>query len=53
MRFHKDLDHSDRSIDYMFIEEGIIMVIHGENAPLVKTRKKFICKKQDYFGKYS
>tara|TARA_B100000242_G_C43002342_1_gene465691 strand:+ start:75 stop:272 length:198 start_codon:yes stop_codon:yes gene_type:complete len=40
MRFHKDLDHSDRSIDYMFIEEGIIMVIHGENAPLVKTRKK-------------
>jgi hypothetical protein len=24
----------------MFIEEGIIMGIHGENAPLMKTRKK-------------
>ena len=24
----------------MFIEEGIIMVIHGENPQLMKTRKK-------------
>ena len=24
----------------MFIEEGIIMRIHGENPPLMKTRKK-------------
>ena len=40
MRFHKDKDHSDKSIDYMFIEEGIIMGIHGENPPLMKTRKK-------------
>ena len=40
MRFYKDNDHSDKSIDYMFIEEGIIMGIHGENAPLMKTRKK-------------
>jgi len=40
MRFYKDIDHSDKSIDYMFIEEGIIMGIHGENAPLMKTRKK-------------
>ena len=38
MRFYKD--HSDKSIDYMFIEEGIIMGIHGENPPLMKTRKK-------------
>ena len=29
MRFYKDKDHSDKSIDYMFIEEGIIMGIHG------------------------
>ena len=40
MRFYKDKDHSYKSIDYMFIEEGIIMVIHGENPPLMKTRKK-------------
>ncbi len=38
MRFYKD--YSDKSIAYMFIEEGIIMGIHGENPPLMKTRKK-------------
>ena len=37
MRFYKD---RDKSIDHMFIEEGIIMGIHGENPPLMKTRKK-------------
>ena len=26
----------------MFIEEGIIMGIHGENPPLKKTRKKIV-----------
>ena len=26
----------------MLIEEGIIMGIHGENAPLMKTRKKIV-----------
>ena len=40
MRFYKDRDNSDKCIDYMFIEEGIIMGIHGENPPLMKTRKK-------------
>ena len=40
MRFYKDRDYSDKSIDYIFIEEGIIMGIHGENPPLMKTRKK-------------
>ena len=40
MRFYKDKDHSHKSIDYMFIEEGINMGIHGENPPLMKTRKK-------------
>ena len=38
MRFCKDRDYSDKSIDYMLIEEGIIMGIHGENPPLMKTR---------------
>ena len=42
MRFYKDKEHSDKSIAYMFIEEGIIMGIHGENPPLMKTRKKIV-----------
>ena len=45
MRFYKDKDHSGKSIDYMFIEEGIIMGIHGENPPLMKTRKKIVIEK--------
>ena len=40
MRFYKDKGHYDKSITYMFIEEGIIMGIHRENPPLMKTRKK-------------
>ena len=42
MRFYKDKDHSHKSIDYMFIEEGIIMGSHGENPQLMKTRKKIV-----------
>ena len=40
LRFSKDKEHSEKSNTYMFIEEGIIMGIHGENPPLMKTRKK-------------
>ena len=40
MHFYKDKEHSDQSIAYMFIEEGIIMGMHVENHPLMKTRKK-------------
>jgi len=39
MRFYKEKKHSDKSIAYVFKEE-IIMGIHGENPPLMKTRKK-------------
>ena len=42
MCFYKDRDNSDKSIDYIVIEEGIIMGIHGENPPLMKTRKKIV-----------
>ena len=44
IRFYKDIDQSEKSIAYMFIEEGIIMGIHGENPPLMKTRKKIFVK---------
>jgi len=36
---YKDYEYFDKSITYMFIEKGIIMGIHGENLPLIKTRK--------------
>ena len=42
IRFYKDKEYSDKSIAYMFIEEGIIMGIHGENPPLMKNRKKIV-----------
>ena len=42
MRFYIDKEHSDKSTAYMFIEEGIIMGIYGENPPLMKTRKKIV-----------
>ncbi len=44
MRFNTYKEHSDKSIDYIFIEEGIIMGIHGENPPLMKNRKKILIK---------
>ena len=40
IRFSKDRENPEKSFAYMFIEEGIIMGIHGENPPLMKTRKK-------------
>ena len=42
MRFYRDKENSDISADYMFIEEGIIMGFHGENPPLMKTRKEIV-----------
>ena len=51
MRFYKDKVHPDRIIAYMFIKEGILMGIHGENPALIKTRKKYLSMKQYYYGK--
>ena len=42
IRFCSDKKKSDKSISYMFIEEGIIMGIHGENPPLKKITKKIV-----------
>ena len=33
-------ENKDVLIGYMFIEEGIVMGIHGENPPLMKTRRE-------------
>ena len=51
MRFYKGKDFSNKSTAYMFIEEGIIMGIHGENPPFMKTRKKILIKEARYYGK--
>ena len=39
IRFYKKKDKKDL-IENMFIEEGIVMGSHGENPPLMKTRKE-------------
>ena len=51
MRFYKDKKHPDKSISYIFIEEGIIMGIRGENPPLMKTRKKIVIEEARLFWK--
>ena len=38
--FYKKKENKDDFIEYMFIEEGIVMGMHGENPPLMKTRKE-------------
>ena len=48
MLFYKDKEHSDKSIAYLFIREGIIMGIYGENPLLMKSIKKLFLNKQDY-----
>ena len=40
IRFYKKNENEEDLIKYMFIEEGIVMGSHGENQPLMKTRKK-------------
>ena len=40
VRFYKKNKHKKDLIEYMFIEEGIVMGSHGENPPLIKTRKE-------------
>ena len=40
IRFYKKKENKENLIEYIFIEEGIIMGSHGENPPLMKTRKE-------------
>ena len=42
IRFYKDKEYSDKSITYMFIEEGIIMGIHGEKSFINENYKKIV-----------
>ena len=40
IRFYKKNENEEDLIECMFIEEGIVMGSHGENPPLMKTRKE-------------
>ena len=40
IRFYEKNKNKKDLIEYMFIEEGIAMGIHGENPPLMKTRRE-------------
>ena len=40
IRFYKKKENKKDLIEFMFIEEGIVMGSHGENPPLMKTRKE-------------
>ena len=40
IRFYKKNENKEDLIKSMFIEEGIVMGSHGENPPLMKTRKE-------------
>ena len=44
IRFYKNNENNEDLIESIFIEEGIIMGIHGENPPLMKTRKEMKIK---------
>ncbi len=51
MRFYKDYGNEDKYIDDMLVEEGIIMGIYGDKAPLMKTRKKMNIEEARLFWK--
>ena len=40
IRFYKKNENKEHLIKSMFIEEGIVMGSHGENPPLMKTRRE-------------
>ena len=51
IRFYKKKVNKEDLIEYMFIEEGIVMGIHGENPPLMKTRKQMKIEEARLFWK--
>ena len=39
VRFYKKNDKKEEFIELIFIEEGIVMGMHGEEPPLMQTRR--------------
>ena len=38
--FTKNIKKKDKKIEFMFIETGIVMGVHGDKPPLMKNRQK-------------
>ena len=51
IRFYKKKENKKDLIEFIFIEEGIVMGSHGENPPLMKTRKEMMIKDARLFLK--
>ena len=49
--FYKKNKNNDDLIEYMFIEEGIVMGSHGESPPLMKTRREMKIEEARLFWK--
>ena len=39
-RFIKNTANKDRFFEYMYIDTGLVVGAHGDNPPLMKTRKE-------------
>ena len=39
-RFIKNTNNKDRFFEYMFVDSGIVVGAHGDQPPLMKTRKE-------------
>ena len=53
IRFYKNNEYKKGLIEYMFIEEGIVMGIHGENPPLMKKKKNEDRRCKIILGKFN
>ena len=51
IRFYKSDINKDKFCEYIFIEEGIVMSSHGENPPLMKTRRKMQIEDARFYWK--
>ena len=51
IRFYKIKKNKEDLIEYMVMEEGIVMGIHGEEPPLMKMRKEMNIENARLFWK--
>ncbi len=38
--FTKNMKNKDKNIEFMFIDTGIVMGVHGDKPPLMKSRQE-------------
>ena len=47
-RFTKNKNNNDKFFEYIFIESGIVVGVHGDKPPLMKTRNKIDDARKEY-----